>query len=140
MLRIVDPTRLSLLHLLVGQHRSAGGAQWPWHCPRAHVCEASQKLLFGYSTEGDLLRFLSGHFDTTSGGKMEVESARTLSSARRCSNTLTGRFQRESYVKIAAAIGVPTARIMFLTDRHEEAVAASDAGCGRPWSERSWVR
>ncbi len=35
---------------------------------------AAQKMLFKYSTEGDLLKFFHGHFDTTVGSKMDVNS------------------------------------------------------------------
>jgi hypothetical protein len=35
---------------------------------------AAQKLLFGHSDNGDLLPFLSGHFDTTTGHKQEASS------------------------------------------------------------------
>lgn len=34
----------------------------------------AQKLLFGYSVEGDLTGLIDGYFDTTTGGKREPES------------------------------------------------------------------
>nr|KAF6386612.1 enolase-phosphatase 1 [Myotis myotis] len=34
----------------------------------------AQKLLFGYSTEGDILELVDGHFDTKIGHKVESES------------------------------------------------------------------
>jgi methionine salvage enolase-phosphatase E1 len=56
----------------------------------------------------DVTPLLSGYFDTTTGPKIEADS----------------------YVKIAQALGVPPSRILFLTDLHLEAVAATKAGCG----------
>ena len=55
---------------------------------------AAQKLIFGYSDAGDLLPLLSGHFDTTSGSKVDASS----------------------YKAICAAIGVDPARLLFATD------------------------
>ncbi|KAK3834598.1 MAG: HAD-like domain-containing protein [Linnemannia gamsii] len=66
----------------------------------------AQKLLFGYSEKGDLLHYFAGHYDTTIGLKV----------------------QAESYTKIAADIGVPPARILFLSDNIHEIVAAKKAG------------
>uniref|UniRef100_A0A8C5MF54 Enolase-phosphatase 1 n=1 Tax=Leptobrachium leishanense TaxID=445787 RepID=A0A8C5MF54_9ANUR len=54
----------------------------------------AQKLLFGYSTEGDLLTLFDGHFDTTIGHKGESES----------------------YINIAKSIGCSSENILFLTD------------------------
>ncbi|XP_019339471.1 enolase-phosphatase E1 isoform X1 [Alligator mississippiensis] len=54
----------------------------------------AQKLLFGYSTEGDILELFDGHFDTKIGHKVESES----------------------YKRIAASIGCSTDNILFLTD------------------------
>ena len=64
----------------------------------------AQKLLFANTEYGDLTRYLSGHFDTTTGGKRDAES----------------------YRKILREIGA--ARAVFVTDIHEEAVAAREAG------------
>ncbi|XP_018414502.1 PREDICTED: enolase-phosphatase E1 [Nanorana parkeri] len=66
----------------------------------------AQKLLFGYSIEGDLLELFQGHFDTTVGPKVESES----------------------YRKIADHIGCSTENILFLTDITTEAKAAEEAG------------
>ncbi|XP_065564015.1 enolase-phosphatase E1-like isoform X2 [Artemia franciscana] len=66
----------------------------------------AQKLLFEYSTEGDMLKYFSGHFDTFVGMKTEVES----------------------YQQIAQAISTLPERILFLTDIPAEADAASSAG------------
>ncbi len=52
------------------------------------------------------LPLISDHFDTTIGGKREAKS----------------------YTKIAEKIAVSPKNIMFLTDIHEEAVAADQAG------------
>lgn len=67
---------------------------------------AAQKLFFGHSDAGDLTPLFSGYFDTTSGGKREVQS----------------------YRNIAAAIGEPASELLFLSDIVEELDAARDAG------------
>lgn len=71
----------------------------------------AQKLIFGCSEAGDLTPLFSGYFDTTSGGKREVES----------------------YQRIAAAIGTAAGEILFLSDVVQELDAAQAAGmatCG----------
>ncbi|XP_074849830.1 enolase-phosphatase E1 isoform X2 [Carettochelys insculpta] len=65
----------------------------------------AQKLLFGYSTEGDILELLDGHFDTKLGPKVESES----------------------YRRIARSIGCSTNNVLFLTDVTREAHAAEEA-------------
>nr|XP_013816965.1 PREDICTED: enolase-phosphatase E1 [Apteryx mantelli mantelli] len=65
----------------------------------------AQKLLFGYSTEGDILELFDGHFDTKIGPKVESES----------------------YRRIAESIGCATNNILFLTDVPREANAAEEA-------------
>lgn len=67
---------------------------------------AAQKLLFGFSEEGDLTPLFSGYFDTQTGHKREAAS----------------------YRRIADAIGVPAEQILFLSDIREELDAARDAG------------
>ncbi|CAL8326845.1 unnamed protein product [Boreogadus saida] len=66
----------------------------------------AQKLLFGYSVEGDVLDLFDGHFDTNIGLKVEGKS----------------------YERIAERIGCPPEEITFLTDVSREAKAAEDAG------------
>lgn len=66
----------------------------------------AQKLLFGYSVEGDLLDLFDGHFDTNMGAKVESKS----------------------YERIAQRIGCQTEELTFLTDLTREAKAAEDAG------------
>lgn len=66
----------------------------------------AQKLLFEYSTDGDLTRYLKYHFDTAVGGKREVES----------------------YRHIAEQVGLPPLEILFLSDIPEELDAARLAG------------
>ncbi|KAI8478848.1 Enolase-phosphatase E1 [Branchiostoma belcheri] len=66
----------------------------------------AQKLLFGFSTEGDLLELFSGHFDTTTGLKVETES----------------------YRRIAKAVGCDPGNILFLTDVVREAKPSREAG------------
>ena len=66
----------------------------------------AQKQFFGFSEAGDLTALVSGWFDTEIGGKREADS----------------------YRRIVAAIGVPAAGIVFLSDVVEELDAAREAG------------
>ncbi|XP_003965447.2 enolase-phosphatase E1 [Takifugu rubripes] len=66
----------------------------------------AQKLLFGFSVEGDVLDLFDGHFDTTLGAKVEGKS----------------------YERIAERIGCRPEEITFLTDVTREAKAAEEAG------------
>mmetsp|Transcript_9835 Transcript_9835/g.24543 ORF Transcript_9835/g.24543 Transcript_9835/m.24543 type:complete len:276 (+) Transcript_9835:44-871(+) len=65
----------------------------------------AQRLLFGFSCEGDLLPLFEGHFDTTIGSKREAES----------------------YSRIAAQIGLEPHSVLFLTDSIFEVRAALQA-------------
>jgi len=67
---------------------------------------AAQKLLFGYSNEGDLTSLFSGYFDTGVGAKREAQS----------------------YRNIAEKIGLAPASLLFLSDIYQELDAAADAG------------
>ncbi len=67
---------------------------------------AAQKLLFRNSVAGDLTPLLSGYFDTTSGSKREATS----------------------YATIAAALGLPPAAMLFVSDVQAEVDAARAAG------------
>ncbi|WP_370422066.1 acireductone synthase [Pantoea vagans] len=67
---------------------------------------AAQKLLFGYSDEGDITGLFSGYFDTHVGAKRKVTA----------------------YRAIAAEIGQPAAQLLFLSDIHQELDAAAEAG------------
>lgn len=67
---------------------------------------AAQKLLFGYSDEGDITDLFSGYFDTHVGAKREVAA----------------------YRAIAAEIGQPAEQLLFLSDIHQELDAAAEAG------------
>lgn len=68
---------------------------------------AAQKLFFGHlAGEGDCLDLFSGHYDTTSGGKKEADSYRT----------------------IAADWQVSPQSILFISDVPEELTAAEEAG------------
>ncbi|WP_448097449.1 acireductone synthase [Luteibacter yeojuensis] len=66
----------------------------------------AQKLLFGFTQDGDLTPLFSGYFDTQTGHKREVES----------------------YRRIADAIGLPPGQVLFLSDIREELDAAREAG------------
>lgn len=67
---------------------------------------AAQKLLFGYSDEGDITGLFSGYFDTHVGAKRETTS----------------------YQAIARQIGLPPEALLFLSDIHQELDAAAAAG------------
>jgi 5-methylthioribose kinase len=67
---------------------------------------AAQKLLFSHTAFGDLTPLLSGHFDTTTGSKLEARSYRAIS----------------------ASIGLPGAATLFLSDHAPEIQAAIAAG------------
>ncbi len=66
----------------------------------------AQKLIFENSTAGDLAKFISGYFDTTTGPKRDAES----------------------YEKIAEALELPPAEILFISDITAELDAARAAG------------
>jgi enolase-phosphatase E1 len=66
----------------------------------------AQKLLFAHSTAGDLTGFLNGFFDTTTGPKREAQS----------------------YRRIAAALSLSPAEILFISDVTAELDAARAAG------------
>ncbi|XP_047512748.1 enolase-phosphatase E1 [Pieris napi] len=66
----------------------------------------AQKLLFGQSLAGDLLKFIDGHFDTAVGAKQEAAS----------------------YKAIVEKIGCSAEDVLFLTDVVKEAEAAKSAG------------
>ena len=68
----------------------------------------AQRLLFRYSSFGDLTRLISGYFDTRVGAKRESAS----------------------YAAIASATGVAPAGILFFSDVVAELDAAREAGCG----------
>ena len=75
----------------------------------------AQQLLFAHTTAGDLTKYISAYFDTTTGGKLEPQS----------------------YTKIARALGRPPQEIVFLSDVTRELDAAAAAGievllCDRP--------
>ncbi|KAL9642782.1 hypothetical protein ABK040_009857 [Willaertia magna] len=67
----------------------------------------AQKLLFQYSTHGNLLKYISGHFDTQNIGN---------------------KLEKSSYEKIAETINVPKDEILFFTDNIGEAEASREAG------------
>ena len=92
----------------------AVGALGRWHAAGHRIAVYSsgsvpaQKLFFGHSDAGDLTPLISGWFDTETGGKREAES----------------------YRRITAALGVPAADVLFLSDVVEELDAAREAGLG----------
>nr|XP_034192725.1 enolase-phosphatase E1 isoform X1 [Osmia lignaria] len=66
----------------------------------------AQKLLFGHTVHGDLLKYFSGYFDTEVGAKQESSS----------------------YQNILNKIGAKPSSVIFLTDVVKEAAAAKEAG------------
>nr|WP_217275843.1 acireductone synthase [Corallococcus exiguus] len=93
-------------------HSDAARALREWHSKglRLYVYSsgsiAAQRLIFGYSVEGDLTPVFSGYFDTTTGPKVEAPS----------------------YTKIAQALELPPGDILFLSDNTAELDAAKQAG------------
>lgn len=67
---------------------------------------AAQKLLFQYSTSGDLSAFFKAHFDTNTGMKRDAAT----------------------YAKIADLLSTSPSKVLFLSDIKEELEAASVAG------------
>lgn len=83
---------------------------------------AAQKLIFGFSTAGDLTPYFSAYFDTTTGGKRETET----------------------YRKIASQLELEPGEILFLSDVVEELQAAKEAGFQtvqlvRPGTVANWA-
>ncbi|MGH1378876.1 MAG: acireductone synthase [Alphaproteobacteria bacterium] len=66
----------------------------------------AQKMLFGHTNVGDINDLFSGYFDTTTGGKKDVES----------------------YTEIASVIDCVPEEVLFLSDCVDEISAASTAG------------
>jgi enolase-phosphatase E1 len=66
----------------------------------------AQRLLFGHSSAGDLTKYLSWHFDTTTGPKADTDS----------------------YRRIATAMAIPPGAIVFISDAIRELEAAQAAG------------
>jgi enolase-phosphatase E1 len=94
-------------------------ARWTRQQKRIYIYSSgsvlAQKLLFAHTTDGDLTKFLSGYFDTTTGPKREPAS----------------------YQSISHQIDVPAVEILFLSDVTAELEAARTAGlqttlCVRP--------
>lgn len=75
---------------------------------------AAQKLLFGHTIHGSILPFLSGHYDTTIGGKKETNSYRIIAQDFKCK----------------------TNEILFISDIVEELNAAKEAGLETALSNR----
>ncbi|CRK97600.1 CLUMA_CG010986, isoform A [Clunio marinus] len=66
----------------------------------------AQKLLFKYSKYGNMLKYLSGHFDTNVGHKQETQS----------------------YKNITKELQAKAEEILFLSDIPNEVIAAEEAG------------
>lgn len=104
-------------------HADAARALRAWHARglRLYVYSsgsvAAQKLIFGYSVEGDLTPLFSGYFDTTTGPKVEAAS----------------------YTKIAQALELPPGDILFLSDSVAELHAARQAGLSTACLDRGEV-
>lgn len=83
---------------------------WCKHGMRIYIYSSgsipTQKQFFQHTVAGDLLSYLSGHFDTTTGPKR----------------------QAESYRQIANELTVPACEILFISDIVQELDAAREAG------------
>ena len=101
-----------LLLALTLRSRFALSAGRRWTAAGIRVCIYSsgsieaQKLIFGHSDAGDLTRYLSGYFDTTSGPKRAAAS----------------------YATIAEALALDPVDILFVSDVSAETDAAKAAG------------
>ncbi|WP_058188354.1 acireductone synthase [Terracidiphilus gabretensis] len=89
------------------------GAFERWACAGSVAIYSSgsveaQRLLFRYSSFGDLSGLISGYFDTRIGAKRE----------------------RASYAAIAAEMKVAPGEVLFFSDVVAELDAARDSGCG----------
>jgi enolase-phosphatase E1 len=74
----------------------------------------AQKLLFAHTKYGDLTPLFSGYFDTHIGGKKE----------------------KDSYIRIAEQLAIPSNQLLFLSDIKEELDAAKAAGFQTIWLTR----
>jgi enolase-phosphatase E1 len=126
MAKDVKATPLKTLQGLIWRQGYADGRLkghvWPdvpeclraWHAAGLRLAVYSsgsveaQKLIFGHSSAGDLSGLFSGFFDTRIGGKREPGA----------------------YAAIAAAMDLPPAGILFLSDIGAELDAAAEAGLG----------
>jgi 2,3-diketo-5-methylthio-1-phosphopentane phosphatase len=70
----------------------------------------AQKLLFGYSSHGDLCEFLEGHFDITTSGNKTISS---------------------SYLSICQSLNISPSDLVFCSDAEAELEAAKEAGVGQ---------
>lgn len=86
----------------LGRWHAAGVPMWVFSSGSV----LSQTLFFANIPSGDLRPFFRGHFDTDLGAKVETAS----------------------YSKIAAAIGVEPAKLLFFSDNPRELTAATAAG------------
>ncbi|CAM3812742.1 2,3-diketo-5-methylthio-1-phosphopentane phosphatase [Rouxiella silvae] len=93
-------------------------AQWQTQGIKLYVYSSgsvdAQKLLFGYSEEGNLLPLFTDYFDTRVGAKREVAS----------------------YQNIAEQLMLPASDLLFLSDIRQELDAAREAG----WNTCQLVR
>jgi enolase-phosphatase E1 len=77
----------------------------------SHESVKAQQLFYRYSTEGDMRLLFSGHYDSTLGPKDDPAS----------------------YARIAEAIALPAARVMYIADDRAELDAAAQAGLKTTW-------
>ena len=81
----------------------------------------AQKLIFGYSSKGNLVNYFTDFFDTKTGMKRD----------------------KETYSKIASILDILPSKILFLSDIAEELEAACEAGyqtlqLTRPGTDKAW--
>ncbi len=82
----------------------------------------AQRLIFGYSEDGDLNTFISGNFDTTIGSKLEATSYDKIF------KELQNHFGDKSSLEVE--------QVTFVTDNILEAEAASKVGMNCVLSDR----
>jgi len=84
------------------------------HSIQVHIYSSgsvdAQKLLFGHTINGNLLKYINNHYDTTIGSKKESSS----------------------YENIAKDLKVSLEEIVFISDSESELIAAKKVGIGFP--------
>ena len=89
-------------------------ARWTKQQKRIYIYSSgsvlAQKLLFAHTTDGDVTRYISGYFDTTTGAKTSVASYQAI------------------YQSISEQIDLHAGEVLFLSDVIAELDAALQAG------------
>eukprot|EP00850_Spirogloea_muscicola_P010338 SM000060S19670 [mRNA] locus=s60:473542:478726:- [translate_table: standard] len=89
----------------------------------------AQAQIFGHAQVGDLRKYISGYFDTTTGQYVALQLISAKFALLGNSNCM-GKREARSYKEIALSVGAgeEPARVCFCTDVLAEATAAKEAG------------